>query len=436
MPLPMEQRALVTPKTMTSSPIDQYVEAATRSNTRRSYQSAIRHFEIEWGGFLPATADSIARYLVQFAATQTVATLRQRLAALAQWHIDQGFPDPTKAPLVKKVLKGIHELHPAQPKQAKPFQLDQLQQLDAWLDRAIQHAQQTNNRAALLQLRRNRALVLLGFWRGFRSDELGRLCVEHIEVMPREGLRLFLPRTKGDRGYTGTTFRVPALAALCPVQACEAWLQTAALTQGPLFRGIDRWGRIADRPLHANSFIPLLRGLFAQAGIAAPDTYSSHSLRRGFAHWANGNGWDVKTLMEYVGWKDVKSAMRYVDGGDPFAQMTSRRLKTDEVPTPALPASAPGTVLTLTLAINRHDATVRGTQKLMTALMNCCLKPLHAQPMDDSERRYRIVMMHASAEELDAKIDGLLDELYQLAATHSHFLDATITDPATQSVWT
>jgi hypothetical protein len=32
--------------------IDRYLEAATRENTRRSYQSAIRHFEVDWGGFL------------------------------------------------------------------------------------------------------------------------------------------------------------------------------------------------------------------------------------------------------------------------------------------------------------------------------------------------------------------------------------------------
>lgn len=33
--------------------IDQYIQAATRDNTRQSYQAAVRHFEVEWGGFLP-----------------------------------------------------------------------------------------------------------------------------------------------------------------------------------------------------------------------------------------------------------------------------------------------------------------------------------------------------------------------------------------------
>jgi hypothetical protein len=35
----------------------------------------------------------------------------------------QGFADPTKAPVVRKVLKGIRALHPAQEKQAEPLQL-------------------------------------------------------------------------------------------------------------------------------------------------------------------------------------------------------------------------------------------------------------------------------------------------------------------------
>ncbi|WP_257983877.1 hypothetical protein [Ralstonia mannitolilytica] len=52
--------------------IDRYLQAATRDHTRRSYQSAIRHFEQEWGGFLPASADSVARYLAEHAQTLSI----------------------------------------------------------------------------------------------------------------------------------------------------------------------------------------------------------------------------------------------------------------------------------------------------------------------------------------------------------------------------
>lgn len=164
--------------------LDQYVNAATRDNTRKAYQGAVHQFEVEWGGFLPATAESVARYLVDHAETLSANTLRQRLAALAQWHLDQGFPDPTKAPIVRKVFEGVQVLHPAQEKRARPLQLEQLEQVDRWLEAAIEMAKASSDRGAELRLLRNRALLLLGFWRGSRNDELTRLRAEHVEVVP------------------------------------------------------------------------------------------------------------------------------------------------------------------------------------------------------------------------------------------------------------
>ncbi|MCY4044985.1 MAG: hypothetical protein OXE99_07885 [Cellvibrionales bacterium] len=82
--------------------IDTLIQAATRDNTRKSYRAAIEHFEVSWGGFLPATSNSVAQYLADHAETLSSATLRNRLSGIAQWHIDQGFPDPTKIHSSKK----------------------------------------------------------------------------------------------------------------------------------------------------------------------------------------------------------------------------------------------------------------------------------------------------------------------------------------------
>lgn len=302
------------------SKIDQYIQAATRDNTRQSYQAAVRHFEIEWGGFLPATPDSIANYLVEYAEMLAINTLRQRLAALAQWHISQGFPDPTKSPVVRKVFRGIQALHPAKEKQAKPLQLDQLEKVVRWLELTIGKARSEGNRQAELRYVRDRALLLLGFWRGFRGDELTRLQVEDVSVFPGEGMTCYLSQTKSDRRYQGTSFKTPALSKLCPVDAFIEWVHVAQLNSGPVFRSIDRWGHIAEAGLHEDSLIPIFRSILTNAGVASADLYSGHSLRRGFATWATANGWDLKTLMAYVGWKNVQSAMRYVDASDPFSQ--------------------------------------------------------------------------------------------------------------------
>ena len=35
---------------------DQYLNAATRENTRKSYASAVRHFEVDWAAFYPQQA--------------------------------------------------------------------------------------------------------------------------------------------------------------------------------------------------------------------------------------------------------------------------------------------------------------------------------------------------------------------------------------------
>ena len=159
-----------------------YIEAAERDNTRRSYAAAIRHFEVEWKGLLPTTADATSRYLADHAATLAISTLRQRLAALSRWHTDQGFPDPTKSPLVRQVLKGIRSLHSVAEKRARPLEIDVVQQIDLWLEVAIGNAERCDDRPARLRHTRNRSLLLLGFWRGFRSDELVNLRVENVEV--------------------------------------------------------------------------------------------------------------------------------------------------------------------------------------------------------------------------------------------------------------
>lgn len=93
--------------------VAQYLEAATRPNTERAYAAATRHFEVEWGGHLPATAYNVPRYLAAYADQLAINTLKHRLAALTQWHRVHGFVDPTRAPLVRQMLKGIQTLHPS-----------------------------------------------------------------------------------------------------------------------------------------------------------------------------------------------------------------------------------------------------------------------------------------------------------------------------------
>lgn len=291
--------------------IDTYVKLAERPNTRRSYASAVQHFEAVGRGSLPATSQAIAAYLADYAGMLSINTLRNRLAGLSRWHQDHGYIDPTKSPLVSRVLKGIRSAHNTQEKQARPIEFDLLEKVSIWLESELDRTASSD--PGYLRLARDRAMLLIGFWRGFRSDELTRLRFENVTIEDGVGMSCFLPFSKGDRDSTGQVFFCPVLSRLCPVTAFEQWRAAAGLTTGPVFRGIDQWGHVSDRGMNAGSVVPWIRKLFQAAGVADAAAYSSHSLRRGFANWARSSGWDIKELMQYVGWRDFNAALRYLE---------------------------------------------------------------------------------------------------------------------------
>ena len=428
--------------------IDDYLNAANRENTRRSYVSAIQHFEVEWGGFLPATVDAILRYLTDHARTLSLNTLRHRLAALSRWHHDHGFPDPTKAHKVRQVLKGIRTLHPAQEKRAKPLELMVLQQISDWLEDGIEVATERKDRGCVLRHTRDRALVLLGFWRGFRSDELVNLRAENIKITPGEGLTCYLARSKGDRQLEGREFSCPALSRLCPVTAVQAWLAASRLSEGPLFSGINRWGQLSGKPMQPSSIIPLLRNLLTSAGVDRAEDYSSHSLRRGFADWARTSGWDIQELMSYVGWRDVKAAMRYLDGADASLKIRFERgllpapsVGTVPSPTvvPQLPpvATPPLTLIEVSTSLSPFSGPGRGLARVQRLIVETCLARYQVHKLDSAGTvcRYRISVPEPSRELLDDHLYNLLDDMHQVADSNQFFLEATCRNPATGDHW-
>lgn len=424
---------------MTMAVLERYLEAATRKNTRKSYAQATRHYEEDWGGLLPATPDAVARYLAHFAGTLSNNTLRQRLAALSGWHTRQGFPDPTRDDLVRRTFKGIRAVHASTEKQATPLQIAALERLDAHCEHTVAKARRNGDRRSELQACRDRALVLLGFWRAFRSDELVRLQVEHITLRAREGMTLFLPSTKGDRQNEGRTYAMPALSRLCPVNALTAWLESAQLTQGPVFRRITRWGTLGTSGLDVDSVIPLLRRILADAGVDEARTYSSHSLRRGLAGWATANGWDLKTLMQYVGWKDIQTAARYVDAMPDDRSRIERGLaQSGDTPMAAPAAVAPPAKITLevSLKLSSYAGKTRGLAAARRHIEEICLARRGGQAFGKDGTRYQISLVRETPEaSLAERIGDVLDELHEIASHNECYLEASIRDPDSGQVW-
>lgn len=437
------------------SRVDEFISASERTNTRRSYASAVQHFEVEWKGFLPATSEAVARYLADYASSLSNNTLRQRLAALSRWHTDQGFADPTKAPVVRKVLKGIRAVHPALEKRARPLELEQLQQVDTWLERAIEAARHRDDQPHLLRYTRDRALILFGFWRGFRSDELIRLKRQNLKIALGEGLTCYLERSKTDRNYVGREFKCPALSRLCPVTAMSEWINLAELHTGPVFRKIDRWGHLGEESLVSTSVIPILRNLFTSVGLASAQEYSSHSLRRGFASWASASGWDIKDLMAYVGWKDIKSAMRYLDASDtdlqerfekgletlapaisgtPNAVTTVSHAPVSDVRAP-LPETSQTATINVSMTLARFNKHSRGLSRGRRLIEQICFERYAMQRLDAEGTRYGLTVPFESREQLDEDLYALLDDMYRIADDNQCMLEVSFHEPLTGSHW-
>lgn len=180
-----------------------------------------------------------------------------------------------------------------------PRQLIQLTKVVGWLDDLEAAARIRGNRAAALRAKRDRSFVLLGFWCGLRSQELIQLRVEHIDIVPGRSMTCFL--STNEAGHSATiTHWLPSLSPWCPVAATLAWKNAAGLTDGPLFRAINYRSIVAATALRSGNVFRSLRHILTCAGLRTSNEYVGHSLRRGFAGWADDDGWNVKALMEYV----------------------------------------------------------------------------------------------------------------------------------------
>jgi integrase len=282
--------------------------AATSANTRRTYQSAIRHF-LAWGGLLPADEGAIIRYMLACAETHNPRTVALRITALSRWHVHQDFRDPTATTTVRKTLLGIARTHGKPRRQAKALPVEDLDRISEVL-----------SKAGTLRAVRDNALLQVGFFGGFRRSELVAIRVQHIS-WETEGVTITLPRSKTDQTGEGIVKALPYGSGLrCPVTALRIWLEQAGLTDGFVFRSISRWGRIQPDGLHASSVNGLLSAAASQAGLAYAPSLSSHSLRRGMATSARRAGAGFQEIKKQGGWRHDGTVHGYIEEADRFSE--------------------------------------------------------------------------------------------------------------------
>ena len=296
-----------------------FVRAAKAPSTLRAYRSDWDHFS-GWCRQhtlcpLPATPETIALYLTALAATHRPATMTRRLTAISKAHAIAGHPSPAtmQQPAVSETLKGIRRTVGTAQTTKAPL-------LTADVRRMVEALPNT------LAGRRDRALLLLGFAGGFRRSELAALDVG--DVLPTDdGLVVKLRRSKTDPEGKGREVGIPygSTPSTCPVRALMTWKTAAGISEGTLFRGIDRHGNVGAVRLHKDS-VGLVVKRAAEAAGLDPAKYAGHSLRAGLATQAYLNGAGELAIMRQTGHRSLQMVRRYIRDGSLFRENPAAKL--------------------------------------------------------------------------------------------------------------
>jgi site-specific recombinase XerD len=273
-----------------------YARLSLSENTRRAYQADWQDFSVFCSRHgvdpLPATPQTIAKYVTAIAKVVKPTTIERRLAAIRRRHKDVQLPDPTKHDVVRTLLRGVFLAHGAQSVAKTAITSKHLLAMLSCLDRSIERC---NRRKDLLErtrilVARDRAIVLLGFAGAFRRSELVSLDVEDLFPHPR-GLRVLVRRSNTDQGRNGRYKAIPAIpdSRFDPVSAVHKYQQAACIKSGPLFRSFSIDGVLTDRRLGADGVARVVKRLIRSVGLDAAD-FSAHSLRNGFLTAAASKG--------------------------------------------------------------------------------------------------------------------------------------------------
>jgi integrase len=312
MPLPVPLKAVEA-----WAQAERYARASRASATRRAYRSDWVHFEA-WCrqtnvAALPASPAVVGAYLAAHADKLTPATLGRRVSSIAVAHRLAGHQLDTRHPGVSDVLSGIRRMRGIAPRRAAPATTDVIRRMAAACDVRT-----------VIGLR-DRALLLLGFAGAFRRSELVGIEVRHLAVSA-EGARITLRRSKGDQEGAGEIVGVVRMTGspTCPVLALEEWMAAAKIDEGPVFRSVDRYGRIAPPALHDRAVARIVQKLAVAVGLDA-EAYSGHSLRAGFATSAAMNGVEERRIARQT--RHRSSVVRtYIRDGEVFVGNASREV--------------------------------------------------------------------------------------------------------------
>ncbi|RED89172.1 hypothetical protein [Cohnella phaseoli] len=160
--------------------------------------------------------------------------------------------------------------------------------------------------------KRDRAIILIGYYGALRRSELVNLTFENIHVS-ESGLTIEL---FSNNSIPTETVQVAYSIdeSICPVRSFCSWKEASGLEVGPVFRAINLHGHISDKKLSDRSVALILKKHLSVIGI--DDTlFSGHSIRSGLTVSALINP-ELYTLVQQRHRPNDKLLKRYKSNSD------------------------------------------------------------------------------------------------------------------------
>lgn len=256
---------------------------------------------------MPAEPETVRLYITYLAEDKglRVSTIQRHMMSISYWHKEKKHESPIFSQSVKATWKGIRRKFGVAKTRKSPIRVSQLR-------RMVQLSPDN-----LLGLR-DRALLLIGFSGAFRRSEIVNLNLSDIEFT-EDGIRVTLRSSKTDQEAEGRLVAIPygSHKETCPVRTLRSWIAQAKIEGGPLFRRVNKAGKVGDKKLSDKTVVRIVKKYTEAIGLDQKE-YSGHSLRAGFATSAAEGGASERSIAKQTGHRSLVILRGYIREADAF----------------------------------------------------------------------------------------------------------------------
>lgn len=266
---------------------------------KRYAERTLVAFNTDWNAFvcycqsihaspLPAKVQTIERFIDHMALTRKLSSLKRYIITIRLVHRTLALTDPCSHTQIRLLMQRHHEEKQDDSKQAEGLHADHLYRLFLAFESSVN-----------IKDIRDLAIWAVAFEGLLKRSELSSLCVEDIIIDEAGNTSLQLEKKT-----------IPLSERTSAV--LTQWLTEGLVTDGYIFRRIDRHGNIGEMPLDHSSIYRVFRRAGDELGVSSKVIFSGQSPRVGAAQDLASDGATLSEIQSQGRWKSPAMPAQYI----------------------------------------------------------------------------------------------------------------------------